>query len=126
MLHTSSFIPMTVLICHDTPDAIRGLLKRWFIEPKPNVFVGTVTRRTRDKTLAYIARNAPGLRYMMVASAPNCQGFTIDHLGTPDRQGIQLSGLWLVVENPEIIDSAPQVPVRPELPEWCDPENCPF
>jgi CRISPR-associated protein Cas2 len=52
---------MTVIVANDTPPAIRGMLKRWFIEPKPNVFVGTVNKRTREKTLAYIRRNAPGL-----------------------------------------------------------------
>ena len=33
---------MTVIVANDTPDAIRGLLKRWFVEPRPNVFVGTL------------------------------------------------------------------------------------
>ena len=33
---------MTVIVANDTPDAIRGMLKRWFIEPRPNVFVGTL------------------------------------------------------------------------------------
>ena len=42
---------MTVIVANDTPPAIRGMLKRWFVEPKPNVFVGTVNRRTRDKIL---------------------------------------------------------------------------
>ena len=35
---------MTVIVANDTPDAIRGILKRWFIEPRPNVFVGTINR----------------------------------------------------------------------------------
>ncbi|RKX40244.1 MAG: type I-E CRISPR-associated endoribonuclease Cas2, partial [Verrucomicrobia bacterium] len=39
---------MTVIICNNTPDCIRGHLKRWFIEPKPNVFVGTVNVKTRE------------------------------------------------------------------------------
>ena len=39
---------MSVIIANATPPAIRGLLKRWFIEPRPNVFVGTVNRRTRE------------------------------------------------------------------------------
>jgi CRISPR-associated endoribonuclease Cas2 subtype I-E len=42
---------MTVIIANDTPDAIRGMLKRWFIEPCPNVFVGTLNRRTHEKTI---------------------------------------------------------------------------
>ena len=48
---------MTVIIANDAPPAIRGLLKRWFIEPRPNVFVGSVNARTRAKTLEYIRRN---------------------------------------------------------------------
>ena len=51
---------MTVIIANDTPPAIRGLLKRWFVEPRPNVFVGSVNARTRNNTLAYIRRNASG------------------------------------------------------------------
>jgi CRISPR-associated protein (Cas_Cas2CT1978) len=30
---------MTVLVANDTPPAIRGMLKRWFVEPKPNVLL---------------------------------------------------------------------------------------
>ena len=52
---------MTVIIANDTPDAVRGILKRWFIEPRPNVFVGTVNRRIREKTIEYIKRNSRGL-----------------------------------------------------------------
>ncbi len=52
---------MTVIIANDTPDAVRGILKRWFIEPRPNLFVGTVNRRIREKTIEYIKRNSRGL-----------------------------------------------------------------
>jgi hypothetical protein len=52
---------MTVLVANYTPPAIRGMLKRWYVEPKPNVFVGTVNRRTRDKVLEYVKRNVQGM-----------------------------------------------------------------
>ena len=45
---------MTVIVAENTPDKVRGLLKRWFIEPRPNVFVGSVNRRIREKVLQYI------------------------------------------------------------------------
>ncbi len=64
---------MTVLVAHDTPPAIRGMLKRWFIELKPNVFVGTVNRRTRDKVLDYVKRNAEGMSLLILTSEPNCK-----------------------------------------------------
>ena len=70
---------MTVIVAHDIPDAIRGMLKRWFIEPRPNVFVGTLNRRTRDKTLDYIKRNAGGIALLIISDDTNCQGSASIH-----------------------------------------------
>lgn len=89
---------MTVIVANDTPQAVRGILKRWFVEPKPNVFVGTVNHRTRDKILEYVKRNASGMSLLIITSEPNCQGFRIDRWGKPDRRDNQKSGLWLVSE----------------------------
>jgi CRISPR-associated protein Cas2 len=89
---------VTVIVAHDTPDAIRGMLKRWFIEPRPNVFVGTLNRRTHAKTIEYIKRNAEGVGLLIVSSYPNCQGYVIETTGATDRRGVEISGLWLVAE----------------------------
>lgn len=98
---------MTVIIAHDIPPAIRGMLKRWFIEPQPNVFVGTLTRRTRDKTLEYIKRNAAGIALLIISSDSNCQGFKIETHGDVRRRDAHLSGLWLVAEKWIEADNAP-------------------
>ena len=98
---------MTVLVAHDTPPAIRGMLKRWFVEPRPNVFVGTVNRRTRDKVLEYVKRNAEGMSLLILTSEPNCQGFKIDRWGEPDRRDTEISGLWLVAEGPAADEGQP-------------------
>jgi len=89
---------MTVIVGHDLPDATRGMLKRWFIEPRPNVFVGTLNRRTHEKTIDYIKRHASGIGLLIVSSFPNCQGCVIENTGPTDRRGVQVSGLWLVAE----------------------------
>ena len=99
---------MTVLITHDTPPAIRGILKRWFIEPKPHVFVGTVNRRTRDKVLDYVKRNAQDMSLLIITSESNCQGFKLQRWGDPDRQDLTMSGLQLVAE------------------QWIEAEKMPF
>lgn len=99
---------MTVIVANETPPSIRGILKRWFVEPKPNVFVGTVNRRTRDKVLEYVKRNAKGMNLLILTSETNCQGFRIERWGEPDRRDIQSSGLWLIAE------------------QWVDEENQPF
>lgn len=89
---------MTVIIANDTPDAIRGMLKRWFIEPRPNVFVGTLNAKTHSKTLDYIKRNAPEFGMLMISSAPNCQGYTIEEYGETSRREAEFSGLRLIAE----------------------------
>jgi CRISPR-associated protein Cas2 len=99
---------MTVLIAQDTPAIIRGILKRWFLEPKPNVFVGTLNRRTRDKVLDYVKRNAADLSLLIITTEPNCQGYNIECWGEPDKKDLRMSGLYLVGD------------------AWMDPENTPF
>ena len=99
---------MTVLIAQDTPPAVRGLLKRWFIEPRANVYVGTINRRTREKVLSYIKRHALATSWLVLVSEPNCQGFRIERWGKPDRQDVNMSGLWLIAE------------------DWMANEECPF
>lgn len=103
---------MTVLACNDVPPAIRGHLKRWFIEPKPNVFVGTLNVRTHSKVIAFVRRNAPDdFGMLIISSAPNCQGYTVERIGPEGKTGrkeINLSGIPLIAES------------------WVDPDNCPF
>ena len=92
---------MTVIVANDVPPAARGLLRRWFVEPRPNVFVGSVNARTREKTLDYIRRNAPGLAMLVVFDEANAQGFTVLNYGATDRRLIRKCGLELILENPE-------------------------
>lgn len=91
---------MTVIVANNTPPAIRGMLKRWFIEPKPNVFVGSVNVRTRDKVLDYIRRNAGKECGMLVISRDaSSQGFNMRQFGPTNRRLAELCGLALVAES---------------------------
>lgn len=103
---------MTVLITNDTPPAIRGYLKRWFIEPNPNVFIGTMNVRTYRKISDFIFRHAgPDFGLLAITSAPNCQGYEIKRIGPVGKTGrkpVEISGISLIAES------------------WVDPENCPF
>ncbi len=103
---------MTVLVCNDVPPAIRGHLKRWFIEPRPNVFVGTLNVRTHRKVLDFILRNAPPeFGMLVISSAPNCQGYVLERIGpegSTGRRDVEISGIPLIAES------------------WMDPENLPF
>jgi len=91
---------MTVIVANDVPPAIRGHLKRWFIEPRPNVFVGTLNPRTHDKVMQFIVRNAPlEFGFLSISSAPNCQGYIIERFGPQGHSGridTELAGLALI------------------------------
>lgn len=96
---------MTVIIANDVPPAARGLLRRWFVEPKPNVFVGSVNARTREKTLDYIRRNAPGLAMLVLFDDATAQGFSVLNYGLTDRHFVRKCGLELILENPCEVDA---------------------
>lgn len=94
---------MTVIVANDTPDAIRGMLKRWFIEPRPNVFVGTLNARTHGKVMDYITRNSPKeFGMLIISSQPNCQGYEVERVGPCGCLGRKpevISGISLVAED---------------------------
>lgn len=89
---------MTVIVARHTPDAVRGMLKRWFIEPRANVFVGTLNRRTHEKTIEYIRRHAGNVGLLIISSYPNCQGYIVETTGPTGRKGVEVSGLWMIAE----------------------------
>ena len=101
---------MTVIVANDVPPAARGLLRRWFVEPRPNVFVGSVNARTREKTLDYVRRNAPGLAMLVLFDEANSQGFTVLNYGATDRRLVRKCGLELILENPEEVRGEGGVP----------------
>ena len=94
---------MTTIIASDIPPAARGLLRRWFIEPKPNVFVGSVNARTREKTLDYVRRNAPGLAMLVIFDDATAQGYTVLNYGETDPRPVRKCGLELILENPDAV-----------------------
>ena len=89
---------MTTIIADNTPNAVRGLLKRWFIEPRPNVFVGTVNHRVRKSVIEYVRRLAPDLGLLVIASNNSSQGFSIETFGQTLRRSVFYCGLELIAE----------------------------
>jgi CRISPR-associated protein Cas2 len=96
---------MTVIIANNLDDAIRGMLKRWFIEPKPNVFVSSIKSSTRKKVIEYISRNSSGHGFIVIYDDnENTQGFLIQTIGETVKDIVSISGLKFIsekiIENP--------------------------
>lgn len=92
---------MTVIVGNNVPDCVRGMLKRWFIEPKPNVFVGSVTGKVKDEAVMYVQRNSELCGFLIISSDNSCQGFRIESSGETKISSIDCSGLQLLTQKLE-------------------------
>ena len=71
---------MIVIIGKRIPSRVRGVLQLWLIEPKPNVFIGDVTKVIEDKIIdfinPYLNTNSD---IMIIRNSNNIQGFSINY-----------------------------------------------
>jgi CRISPR-associated protein Cas2 len=88
---------MTVLIMERASPGLRGLLSRWFLEPRAGVFVGTLSRRVRDLIWEKVCSQRKASALMMFRAA-NEQGFDVLTYGDPARVVVDADGLWLVMK----------------------------
>jgi len=90
---------MLVVIANDLPAAVRGRMKLWFIEPRPNVFVSGVKDSVAKKVVEYLYKHCPERSGLLVFHAiTNTPGYEMYGIGDTRRDLIELSGLQLVEE----------------------------
>jgi CRISPR-associated protein Cas2 len=90
---------MLVVIANDLPPAVRGRMKLWFIEPRPNVFISGVKDAVAKKVVDYLHDHCPiesGL--IIFRRIPETPGYEIYGLGDTKRDLTEISGLQLVIE----------------------------
>jgi len=90
---------MIVVVANDLPPAVRGKMKLWFVEPKPNVFVSgikdTLGKQVADMLIEYCPDES-GLLIFMATSEPPF--YRILAKGMPSRNLMSISGLQLIIE----------------------------
>ena len=87
---------MTVFVLNAESESLRGELTRWFLEVKPNVFVGNVNVRIRDLLWKRICEGKAEQGSVMIYDAPNEQGFSMQLCGTPKRTVMDFDGIQLI------------------------------
>lgn len=94
---------MLVVIANDLPPAVRGRMKLWFTEPKPNVFVSGIKDSVAITVIDYLYKHCPqesGI--VMFRSLPRPPGYEIRSIGPTKKSLTEISGLQLVVETLKI------------------------
>lgn len=90
---------MLVVVANDLPPAVRGRMKLWFIEPRPNVFVSGIKDSVAKTVIDYLMTHCPPESgVVMFRSLPHPPGYEIRSIGPPRKPFVTLSGLELVIE----------------------------
>lgn len=90
---------MLVVIANDLPPAVRGRMKLWFIEPRPNVFVSGIKDSVATTVIDYLYKYCPpdsGVVIFRSLSKP--PGYEVRSIGPTRKEMTEISGLQLVIE----------------------------
>ncbi len=90
---------MLIVLANELPAAVRGRMKLWFVEPRPNVFVSCVKESVAVAVVEYLYSHCPfdsGILLIRTISKP--PGFEMMTIGEIRKPIIEVSGLQLVVE----------------------------
>ncbi len=94
---------MLVVLANDLPPAVRGRMKLWFVEPRPNVFVSGITDSVAQSVVDYLYKHCPvsaGVVIFRSISGP--PGYEIRTIGPPRKPVVTISGLQLIKETMKI------------------------
>lgn len=90
---------MVVVIANYIPPAVRGRMKLWFVEPRPNVFVSGIKDSVAEDVVNYLMKSCPESSGLMIFQKINiAPGFRISVLGKTGRNIKSLSGYQTIVE----------------------------
>lgn len=90
---------MLVVLANDLPPAVRGRMKLWFIEPRPNVFISGIKDSVAESVITWMYKHCPAESGILMAqSTSKPPGFRLRTIGPPCKPMIELAGLELIVE----------------------------
>lgn len=90
---------MLVVIANHIPPAVRGRMKLWFIEPRPNVFVSGVNDAVAKKIIGYLYEHCHSSSGLIIFNKTReAPGYKISGFGDPKRPLMEISGLQLIAE----------------------------
>lgn len=90
---------MLVVIANHLPPAVRGRMKHWFVEARPNIFVSGIRDSVADSVVEYLLGHCPSESGIIMFQQSNkTPGYSIKGMGDPNRSIVQISGLQLIQE----------------------------
>jgi CRISPR-associated protein Cas2 len=91
---------MLVIAVENAPPRLRGRLAVWLIEIRAGVYVGTYSRRTRERIWDEVLGGIGEGNAVIAWAAPIDAGFDFDTCGRNRRMPVDLDGFKLVTFAP--------------------------
>ncbi|PIJ49779.1 type I-E CRISPR-associated endoribonuclease Cas2 [Erwinia sp. OLTSP20] len=91
---------MVTVVTENVPPRLRGRLAIWLLEVRAGVYVGDLSRRTREMIWQQITQLAESGNVVMVWATNNESGFDFQTLGENRRLPVDMDGLRLVSFHP--------------------------
>lgn len=90
---------MLVVVANDLPPAVRGRMKIWFIEPRPNIFISGINDATALNVVNYLYEHCPPSSGITIFRKIKAQpGYEIRTIGNPKKPLVCISGLQLIID----------------------------
>lgn len=96
---------MLVVITENVPPRLRGRLAIWLLEVRAGVYVGDVSRRTREMIWEHLAQGHEGGSVVMAWASRSESGYDFQTLGANRREPVDHDGLRLVSFRPSERDA---------------------
>jgi CRISPR-associated protein Cas2 len=92
---------MLVIVVENVPPRLRGRLALWLLEVRAGVYVGDVSRRTREMIWENVEKGIDIGNAVMAWTTNNESGFDFLTLGANRRIPVEMDGIKLVSFLPE-------------------------
>ncbi|WP_336755833.1 type I-E CRISPR-associated endoribonuclease Cas2e [Pantoea sp. USHLN298] len=91
---------MLMVVTENVPPRLRGRLAIWLLEVRAGVYVGDVSRRSREMIWQQISRLFETGNVVMAWASNNESGFEFQTLGDNRRLPVEMDGIRLVSFRP--------------------------
>ena len=89
-----------VVVTENIPPRLRGRLAIWLLEVRAGVYIGDVSRRTREMVWEQLSEGREDGNVVMAWASPSESGYEFQTLGANRRLPVEFDGLRLVAFHP--------------------------
>ncbi|SFM87551.1 type I-E CRISPR-associated endoribonuclease Cas2e [Halopseudomonas yangmingensis] len=90
-----------VVVTENVPPRLRGRMAIWLLEVRAGVYIGNVSRRTREMIWQQLSEGHEDGNVVMAWASNHESGYEFQTLGPNRRLPVEFDGLYLVAFQPQ-------------------------